>query len=125
MDIRALGNSVQPALAYTGNAPADAAAIAASVKPAAPPAQAVAAVQQPESAPSTAQVTQAIQSLNHAMHSLSQELEFSVDPDSQRTIVKVVDQQTQEVIRQIPTKEALEIAKALDKMQGLLIRSKA
>ncbi|MFC6521248.1 flagellar protein FlaG [Undibacterium arcticum] len=40
-------------------------------------------------------------------------------------MVKVVDQRTQEVIRQMPSPEALEIAKALDKMQGLLIRQKA
>ncbi|MFD2272939.1 flagellar protein FlaG [Undibacterium arcticum] len=39
-------------------------------------------------------------------------------------MVKVVDQRTQEVIRQMPSPEALEIAKALDKMQGLLIRQK-
>jgi flagellar protein FlaG len=40
-------------------------------------------------------------------------------------VVKVIDQNTQEVVRQIPSKEALEIAKSLDKMRGLLIRQTA
>jgi flagellar protein FlaG len=59
------------------------------------------------------------------MQSQSQEIQFSIDPDTDRTIVKVIDQRTQEVIRQMPSAEALEIAKALDRLQGLLIRQQA
>jgi flagellar protein FlaG len=44
----------------------------------------------------------------------AQGLEFSIDDDSHRTIVKVIDQHTKEVLRQIPTPEALQIAKAID-----------
>ena len=40
-------------------------------------------------------------------------------------IVKVVDRETREVLRQMPTQEALEIAKALDRTQGLLIKLEA
>jgi len=40
-------------------------------------------------------------------------------------VVKVVDLETKEVIRQIPSPEVLEIAKAVDQLQGLLIRQKA
>lgn len=124
MDIRSLGNFAPSGPAYADKGPVGPAAPTNSVKPAAAPAQPVAAVQQPEPAPSAEQVTQAMQSINKAMRSLSQDLEFSVDPDSNRTIIKVVDQKTQEVIRQMPSKEALEIAKAIDKVQGLLIRHK-
>lgn len=70
-------------------------------------------------------VKQAVNDLNKAMQFMSRELEFSVDTDSDRTIVKVIDQQTREVIRQMPTKEALEIGKALEKAQGLLIKQTA
>ena len=63
--------------------------------------------------------------INKAMQFMSRELEFSVDTDSQRTVVKIIDQQTKEVIRQMPTAEALEIGKALEKVQGLLIRQTA
>ncbi|WP_308924930.1 flagellar protein FlaG [Janthinobacterium sp. J1-1] len=70
-------------------------------------------------------VKQAVSEINKAMQFMSRQLEFSVDTDSERTIVKVIDQQTREVIRQMPTKEALEIGKALEKAQGLLIKQTA
>jgi flagellar protein FlaG len=44
-------------------------------------------------------------------------------------VVKVIDQDTREVVRQMPSKEALEIAKSIDKlqekMQGVLISQTA
>ncbi|HYD60989.1 MAG TPA: flagellar protein FlaG [Noviherbaspirillum sp.] len=83
------------------------------------------AVQPPPAAPSAEQVTQALKSINKTLQGLSQGLEFTIDEDSNRTIVKIVDKDTKDVIRQIPTKEALEIAKALDQASGLLIRQKA
>lgn len=83
------------------------------------------AVQQPDAANAQSQVGQALQSINKALQGLSSNLEFSVDSDSNRTIVKVVDQQTKEVIRQMPSLEAIEISKALDKLQGLLVKQKA
>lgn len=88
------------------------------------PAPAVAAIQQLDPAPSLPQVLQAMQNINKTLQLLAPNLEFSVDTDSHRTIVRVVDQQTKEVIRQMPSTEALEIAKALDRVQGLLIREK-
>ena len=56
---------------------------------------------------------------------MAQNLRFSIDDDTGRTIVKVVDMQTDEVIRQMPSKEVLAISKAIDKLQGLLIQQKA
>jgi len=102
---------------------------AASSSPAAAsssaPVQTAAAVQQPGSLPPERQLNDALQSINKALQQLSPDLQFEVDPDTKRPIVKVVDQQTKEVIRQMPTAEALEISKALDKLQGLLVRQKA
>lgn len=85
-----------------------------------------AAVQQPTPSPTIAQVTQALKSINKSMQDHARDLEFSLDPDSNRTIIKVVDQKTGEVVRQIPSTEAIQIAKALDQaQQGLLIKQKA
>ena len=89
------------------------------------PVQTVAAVQRADTAPSIDQIKQAIQDINKSFQSLSRGLEFTIDEDSQRTIVKVIDQQTKEVIRQLPSQETLEIAKALDQVIGRLIREKA
>jgi flagellar protein FlaG len=67
----------------------------------------------------------AVDRLNDTMRAKAQGLEFMIDTDSKRLVVKVVDQQTKEVIRQVPSQEVLEIAKALDRAQGLLIRQQA
>lgn len=70
-------------------------------------------------------VTGAVKKINESMLGAAQGLEFSIDEDTDVIVVKVVDQATREVVRQMPSKEALEIAKSLDKMQGLLIRETA
>jgi flagellar protein FlaG len=87
-----------------------------------------AAVKGPGNAPSAEQLKQAVSQLNKASQDKSQGLEFSIDNDSKRTVVKVIDQTTKEVLRQIPTPEALEIAKALESKSssaGLLIQQTA
>ena len=70
-------------------------------------------------------VHQAAQKIQETVNNLAQNLRFSVDEDTGKTIVKVIDTQTNEVIRQIPSKEAVEIARTLEKMQGLLFNGKA
>jgi len=52
-------------------------------------------------------------------------LRFSVDKSTGKTIVSVVDAQTMEVVRQIPAEEIMKMARALDRMQGLLFNGKA
>jgi flagellar protein FlaG len=93
--------------------------------PAAPVETAV-AVKAAEALPSEQQVNDALSKLNKTPQAQANNLEFSVDQDTKRTVVKVIDQNTKEVVRQFPTKEALAIAKAIDEQQnkgspGLLI----
>ena len=52
-------------------------------------------------------------------------LEFSVDTDTNRIVVKVVDNETREFVKQIPMEEMLALAKAMNRLQGLLLRTKA
>lgn len=119
MNIQSIGNASQAAPRIVDKLPDAAPSIVPAMQ------VAVAAIAKPDQAPSLPQVIEAVQDINKTLQLLAPNLEFSVDNDSQRTIVKVVDQQTQEVIRQMPSAEALEIAKALDRVQGLLIRQKA
>ena len=56
---------------------------------------------------------------------LARGLQFSVDVTTGKTIVKLVDKETNEVIRQMPSREMLAIARALDRVQGLLLRDQA
>ena len=100
----------------------------AATRPAAnsPAPAAQAAVQKPAPAPSAEEVREAAAKINKVLQSLvSSSLQFSVDEDSGQTIVRIVDTETKDVIRQIPNEEALAIAKSLGKYQGLLIEQKA
>ena len=126
MDIKPVGNNTaQPGqrVSDTGNFNVDLPSVAA--RQAATPVQTVNAVQQSAQIPELDKADDAVKNINEALKSLSRNLEFSIDSDSNRSVVKVVDHETGEVIRQMPTPEALEIAKALDRVQGLLIHQKA
>lgn len=68
---------------------------------------------------------QAVDEVRKAIAPVAQDLLFSIDNDTGRTVVKVVDSSTDEVIRQIPSEEVLAIAQALDKLQGVLIKQDA
>ncbi|MFZ3001682.1 MAG: flagellar protein FlaG [Undibacterium umbellatum] len=85
----------------------------------------VRATNQSSKAASADEINKAVAEINKSVQVSSQNLEFSVDNDAKEVVVKIVDQQTKQVIRQIPTEEALEIAKSLDKLQGLLIKQTA
>lgn len=76
--------------------------------------------------PSPQQVKLAVNSINRAVQPSNSNLEFSVDPGTQRVIVKMVDTATGDLIRQIPSKEALAIAESIGQYQkGLLLSQKA
>jgi flagellar protein FlaG len=108
-----------------GNAAQPAPAVEVNQKQSAPvelPQQAVKAV---ESEVNAEMVKNSLDQLNKLVRQFNRNLEFTVDEDTGVNIVKVIDSQSQEVIRQMPTEEMLAIAKALDKLQGLLIKDKA
>lgn len=75
--------------------------------------------------PSREQVDDAVRKINEGMAATLQSLEFAVDDESKEIVVKIIDQGTREVVRQIPSVEALEIARSIDKMRGLLISQTA
>ncbi len=67
----------------------------------------------------------AVQKLNEYVAPALQTIEFSLDQESKRMIVKVVDTATQKVLRQIPNEEVMAMSRTLDKLQGLVIRQTA
>ena len=48
-----------------------------------------------------------------------------LDPDTRAVVVRLIDRQDNRVLRQVPSPEMLAIAKALDRMQGMLLQSRA
>ncbi|WP_417566188.1 flagellar protein FlaG [Marinobacter sp.] len=63
----------------------------------------------------------AVSQLNDFVQNVQRDLQFEVDNDHGQTIVKVVDQKTQEVIRQIPDEVALRLAENLQQNEPLTL----
>jgi len=83
------------------------------------------AVPAPASQPSDEQIRQAVQQMQSAVESSAHNLQFTIDKESGKTVVRVVDDQTQEVIRQIPSEEVIALSHALERLEGLLLQEKA
>ena len=75
--------------------------------------------------PSNEQLNQAVKQIQDVIKQTANSLQFSIDEDLGVSIVKVVDTESKKLIRQIPSEEVLAIAKALDKLQGLLVKQQA
>ncbi len=75
--------------------------------------------------PGKDELAKAVDKIQKFVSAAASDIQFSLDDESGVTVVKVVDRGTKEVIRQIPSKEMLELAQALERLQGLLIRQQA
>ncbi len=71
------------------------------------------------------QLQQAAQDIQRAVEPVANNLNFSIDAESGKTVVRVVDSKTQELIRQIPSEEVMSISRALNRLAGLLVQEKA
>jgi flagellar protein FlaG len=77
------------------------------------------------SAWSPEQIQQATRNIERAVGSMTSELNFSVDQESGKTVVRVIDSATQQLIRQIPSEELMAASRAIDRLAGLLVQEKA
>lgn len=69
---------------------------------------------------SDAEIAAMVKELNAAMQVVNTNLSFSVDSVTKKTVVRVVNAQTQEVIRQIPPAEMLRISERITELLGVL-----
>ena len=65
-------------------------------------------------------VERAVQRLNEIMSESQRSLRFQVDEISGRTVITVLDSETKEVVRQIPSPEWLEVVRRLEQAGSLL-----
>ena len=63
-----------------------------------------------------------VSELNGLAQGLRRGLQFAVDEDSGDVVVKVIDKETNEVVRQIPAEETLELRKRLSETAGIIFR---
>lgn len=113
----AAGSKAAPA----AHSPGASAATAAGSPPSAP----VHPVAQPQPPASVEAAKQAAARINEFLKSSAANVEFTVDAASDKVIIRVIDSETQQLIRQMPTEETLAISRALDRLSGLLMAQKA
>lgn len=70
------------------------------------------------------QLQEKVAQLNDYVQHLNRNLQFSVDEQSGTTVVKVIDAETDELVRQIPVQEVLDASNAIEKYRGLLLETK-
>jgi flagellar protein FlaG len=82
----------------------------------------------PVSPPTKDQVEQAAARIKEVLRGTTSRLEFEIDPDvnkMDKVVIKILNGESGEVIRQIPAQELLDLAKRLDDPKGLLVREHA
>ena len=71
------------------------------------------------------QLQDAVKQINDFPKPVNSAIQFSLDDDTGKTVIKIIDTASKEVLRQVPSEEMLAIAHALDKIAGVLIKQKA
>lgn len=74
---------------------------------------------------SAVEIRQAIDAANASLKQVTSDLEFALDSATGKTVLRVIDAGTRQILRQFPSEEMLAIGRALDRFHGLLIRQKA
>ena len=67
----------------------------------------------------------AVTSIQSFVQNIRRDLNFSVDDSSGRVVVKVTDRASGDVIRQLPSEEALRLAESLEEVRSLLFKAEA
>jgi flagellar protein FlaG len=70
-------------------------------------------------------LAEVVEQLSEVVTLMNKGLAFSIDENSGAAIVKVMDIDTGDIIRQIPSDEALELAQKLQDVKGLLLKTQA
>ena len=71
------------------------------------------------------EVEEIVEELNELAQQIERQLQFSVDEDSGRPVIRVIDTETEKVIRSIPPEEILTLRRRLNEVQGVLFKTEA
>ncbi len=66
-----------------------------------------------------------VSEINNHLQISNTELNFSVDKETEKMVLKVVNSQTGELIRQIPAEDVLRLAARISKLLGVLVDENA
>lgn len=71
------------------------------------------------------QVSQALEKVNESLNLLNRRMEFRVHESTNRIMVRVIDKETNKVVKEIPPEKFLDMAAKLQDLVGLLVDQKA
>lgn len=71
------------------------------------------------------EISETVEALNDMMRSIERGINFRVDDDNGRTVIKIMDKQTSELIKQIPSEDILRLINSMQNMQSLLFEERA
>ncbi|MBU0901153.1 MAG: flagellar protein FlaG [Gammaproteobacteria bacterium] len=124
MDINAVNGLQQPIMALRPSSSGSASPAMNAEKPVASNTE-----QAPPASTTTEQarqpVEEAISSIKQFAQSIQRNLNFALDDSSGRVVVKVTDAMSGDVIRQIPSEDALRLAESLEEARSLLFKAEA
>lgn len=83
------------------------------------------AVQGEQQAASAEEVAGAVSVIREFVQSVKRNLDFRLDDSSGRVVVSVTDSESGDVVRQIPSEDALKLAESLEEVRSLLFRAEA
>ena len=66
-----------------------------------------------------------VEGISSALEIVNRGLEFTVHSETERVMVKVIDRDTQEVIKEIPPEKVLDMVARIQEMIGLMIDERA
>jgi flagellar protein FlaG len=75
--------------------------------------------------PSAEKIKQDLDAINTQLKSVNSSIKFIIDGKSNDIVVKIVDDDTGKVIRQIPPETVVRLREHLNEMSGLLVEEKA
>lgn len=81
--------------------------------------------QQAEKPATRAELEKAMNNIQEFVQSVRRDINFSLDDGNGRVVVKVTDANSGDVIRQIPSEEALKLAENLTEVRSLLFKAEA
>jgi flagellar protein FlaG len=79
----------------------------------------------PAPTPTKEQLEQAATRIKDLLRGTTSHLEIEIDPDLHKVVIKILNGESGEIIRQIPSQELLDLAKHLDEPKGLLVQERA
>lgn len=66
-----------------------------------------------------------VEKANTLMKSVNVGIEFSFDPEGGDMVIRVIDSETRDILRQFPSEEMMAMSRAMEKMQAALVKQTA